>query len=428
MNADVQGRALALLNRMAQADWPDRLNLRKPFEKLVYSGSRASFRMAADRAQKGGSRTPRKIDPDALFDLSLSEEQQMLVDMLAGFASDVLRPAAHDADANAAVPAELLNQAADLGLTFYGVSEAHGGMAGVRTTVSNALIAEALAKGDMSLAAALLVPLSAANCIRRWGSPEQQQRLLPAFVSEASAPVMAIAVNEPKALFDPLKLGTKAKRKGKHYTLSGEKCLVLRGLDASHLIIAARAENGPALFIVEAGSKGLQRFPEPGMGLKAGATARVKLKGVKVPAEQRLNAEHFNYQSFLDHAALAWCALAVGTGQAALDYVTTYCNERIAFGEPISHRQGVAFMVADIAIELDAMRMLVWRACARSEQGLEFHREAYLARLLCAEKAMKIGTDAVQLLGGHGFTKEHPAERWYRDLRAVAVMAGGLQL
>ncbi|MDO9320005.1 MAG: acyl-CoA dehydrogenase family protein, partial [Pseudomonas sp.] len=110
------------------------------------------------------------------------------------------------------------------------------------------------------------------------------------------------------------------------------------------------------------------------------------------------------------------------------DYVIPYCNERLAFGEPISHRQGVAFMVADLAIEVDAMRLMVWRACARAEQGLPFQREAYLARLLCSEKAMQIGTDAVQLLGGHGFTKEHPVERWYRDLRGVAIMAGGLQL
>jgi alkylation response protein AidB-like acyl-CoA dehydrogenase len=164
------------------------------------------------------------------------------------------------------------------------------------------------------------------------------------------------------------------------------------------------------------------------MGLKATSTARIVLKNVKVPAENRLAAEHFNYQSFLDHGARAWCALAVGTAQAALDYVIPYCNERLAFGEPISHRQGVAFMVADMAIEVDAMRLMVWRACARAEQGLPFHREAYLARLLCAEKAMQIGTDAVQLLGGHGFTKEHPVERWYRDLRGVAIMAGGLQL
>lgn len=415
------------MNRVAQADWPDRLKLRKSFEKLIYRGSRASFRLAAQRADKP-AKAPRQVDPDALFDLSLTDEQQMLVDMLESFAGEVLRPLAHDADAQAALPAALLNQAQELGLSHYGVGEVHGGMAGERTVLSNALIAEALAKGDLSLAAALLVPLSAANCIRRWGSPEQQAHWLPRFVGEDRAPVMAIAVNEPTPLFDAQRLATRAKRSGKHYRLSGEKCLVLRGLDASQLIVAAQAEDGPGLFIVEAGAKGLQRRSEPAMGLKATSTARVQLNGVKVPLEARLAAQHFSYQGFLDHAALAWCALAVGTAQAALDYVVPYCNERLAFGEPISHRQGVAFMVADIAVEVDAMRLLVWRACARAEQGLPFQREAYLARLLCAEKAMQIATDAVQLLGGHGFTKEHPAERWYRDLRAVALMAGGLHL
>ncbi|WP_415753633.1 acyl-CoA dehydrogenase family protein [Pseudomonas leptonychotis] len=427
MNSDVQGRALAMLNRFAQADWPDRLKLRKPVEKLIYTGSRASFRAAAQRAGKT-AKVARPADLDALFDLSLSDEQQMLVEMLEAFAGEVLRPLAHDADEQAVLPAALLNQAHELGLTHYAVSEAQGGMAGERTTLSNALIAEALGKGDLSLAAALLVPLSAANCIRRWGNAAQQARWLPAFVGDEPAPVMAIAVNEPTPLFDPHKLATRARKRGKHYVLSGEKSLVLRGLDASQLIVAAQATDGPALFIVEAGAKGLQRSSQPGMGLKAGSTARVRLNGVKVPIEARLAAEHFNYQSFLDYAGLAWCALAVGTAQAALDYVVPYCNERLAFGEPISHRQGVAFMVADMAVELDAMRLMVWRACSRAEQGLPFQREAYLARLLCSEKAMKIGTDAVQLLGGHGFTKEHPAERWYRDLRALAIMAGGLQL
>ncbi|WP_141766074.1 acyl-CoA dehydrogenase family protein, partial [Pseudomonas sp. HMSC75E02] len=183
MTTDVQGRALAVLNRVAQADWPDRLKLRKPFEKLLYTGSRTGFRMASQRAAKQ-LKTPRKVDPDGLFDLSLSDEQQMLVEMLEGFAAEVLRPAAHDADANAGVPAELLNQALELGLAYYGVNEVHGGMAGERTVLTNALIAEALARGDLSLAAALLVPLSAANCIRRWASPQQQAQWLPAFVGE----------------------------------------------------------------------------------------------------------------------------------------------------------------------------------------------------------------------------------------------------
>ena len=123
---------------------------------------------------------------------------------------------------------------------------------------------------------------------------------------------------------------------------------------------------------------------------------------------------------------LAWCALAVGTGQAVLDYVTPYVKEREAFGEPIAHRQSVAFMVANIAIELQAMRLLTYKAAGRAAAGKDFAREVALARKLCAEKGMQIGLDGVQLLGGHGFVKEHPVERWYRDLRAIGVMEGSV--
>ena len=426
MTVDVQGQALSVLSKLAQADWPDRLNLRKPFEKFIYIGSRASFRMLAERsASKPRTDRPRADD---LFDLSLSEEQQMLVDMLQGFALEVLRPAAHEADTQAAVPAALLNQAGELGLAFYGVGEAQGGLAGERTVLSNALIAESLAQGDFSLAASLLLPLSAANCIRRWGSPAQQVEWLPAFVSEAGAPAYALAVTERAMLADPKVPETRARKRGKHYVLDGEKTLVLGGLQASHLIVSAKASDGPALFVVEASSKGVSRRAEPAMGLKACGLACIQLKGVKVLVSQRLAGANFDFQAFLDYSALAFCALAVGTAQAALDYVVPYCNERQAFGEPISHRQGVAFMIADVAIELESMRMMLWRACALAESGKPFHREAYLACLLCAEKAMKIGSDAVQLLGGHGFTQEHPVERWYRDLRSVAVLAGGLHL
>jgi alkylation response protein AidB-like acyl-CoA dehydrogenase len=118
--------------------------------------------------------------------------------------------------------------------------------------------------------------------------------------------------------------------------------------------------------------------------------------------------------------------MAVGTGQAVLDYVIPYVNERVAFGEPISHRQSVAFMVANIGIELEGMRLVTWRAASRADQGRPFAREAALARKLCAERGMIIGNDGVQLLGGHGFVKEHPVERWYRHLRAVGVMEGAL--
>uniref|UniRef100_UPI001292F5A6 acyl-CoA dehydrogenase family protein n=1 Tax=Acinetobacter baumannii TaxID=470 RepID=UPI001292F5A6 len=133
-----------------------------------------------------------------------------------------------------------------------------------------------------------------------------------------------------------------------------------------------------------------------------------------------------DYTAFLDLGNLMWCAMAVGICEAVKAYCIKYANERTAFGEPISHRQSVAFMIADMAIEIDAMRMLILNAASLAEAGKPFHREAYLARILCAEKSMKIGTDGVQILGGHGFTKEHPVERWYRDLRATAILHSGL--
>src|SRR5581483_9126631 len=132
------------------------------------------------------------------------------------------------------------------------------------------------------------------------------------------------------------------------------------------------------------------------------------------------------YRQAVQLGRLGWCALSVGTGQAVLDYVIPYVNERKAFGEPISQRQAVAFTVSNIGIELESMRLATYRAASRVDQGLPFAREASLARRLCAERGMQIGSDGVQLLGGHGYVKEHPVERWYRDMRAAALMEGAL--
>jgi len=164
------------------------------------------------------------------------------------------------------------------------------------------------------------------------------------------------------------------------------------------------------------------------MGIRAAACRPLIIENVRVPAANKLGNGDFDYRAFVDMGTLAWCALAIGTCQAVMDYVIPYCNERKAFGEPISYRQAVAFIIADMAIEIDAMRMLTYRAVCRAEQGKSFQREAHLARTLVKDKAMKIGTDGVQLLGGHGFTHEYPVERWYRDLRVLGVAFGGLHL
>ena len=202
----------------------------------------------------------------------------------------------------------------------------------------------------------------------------------------------------------------------------------LRPLVAQTHQVAAELEGcGPALFIVEPGTKGVFTEPEPAMGLRAAGTARLTLEGVRLPAGALLGEGAPDvYTECVTRARLAWCALSVGTAQAVLDYVVPYVNERVAFGEPIANRQAVAFAVADIGIELEGMRLATWRAASRADQAKDFAHATTLARQLCSEKGMAIGSDGVQLLGGHGFVKEHPVERWYRDLRAAGVMEGAL--
>jgi alkylation response protein AidB-like acyl-CoA dehydrogenase len=275
------------------------------------------------------------------------------------------------------------------------------------------------------------------NTLSRWGNKQQQELWLPRFCAEAtdeeSVFSAAIAVQEPLALFDSNHLTTKAKKNKKGYIISGLKSFIPLSGRADLYLVASEFKGKNQVFIVPANSKGLTFKSSPAMGLRSAEIGSLKLDKVQVDNNALLGSENlpsrtFNYESFIDSGNLAWCAMAIGCCQGALDYLIPYVNERYAFGEPISHRQSVAFMIADMKIEIESMRLLVWKAASRFERNEDFHRDAFLAHQLCIEKSMEIGTNAVQLLGGHGFTKEHPAERWYRDLRVLGVINGGLQL
>jgi alkylation response protein AidB-like acyl-CoA dehydrogenase len=276
----------------------------------------------------------------------------------------------------------------------------------------------------MGLAVACLAPAAVSNALTLWGDETQQATYLPSFVGD-DVPAAALAVLEPRPLFDPFTLDTTARRTPGGYTLSGVKSLVPRAATAELFVVAANLEGAPALFLVESGTTGVQIESEPAMGLRAASTGRLVLEDVSLPAGALLgNGAADVYADCIRLARIGWAALACGTGKAVLDYVIPYVNERKAFGEPISHRQAVAFMVANIGIELEGARLVTLRAASRAEQGKPFAREAGLARRLTSEYGMQIGSNGVQLLGGHGYVKEHPVERWYRDLRAAAVMEG----
>ena len=427
---DAMGRALSVLNRVASAPILDRLKLRKPVERTLYQATRSGFRTvgAAGRAfaAVSGGGTPTRLpaaEDKGLFDLTPTDEQSMIVDTVREFAAEQLRPVAADADAKCDAPQGLLRTSAELGITLVGVPEELGGVGTERSAVTNVLVAEALAHGDMGLAVACLAPAAVSTALVLWGDEAQQATYLPAFVGD-NVPAAALTIAEPRALFDPFALATKAYRRGDGFVLDGVKSLVPLAARAELFVVAADLDGrGPALFVVESGSAGLTVESDPAMGLRAAGMGRLHLDGVALPASALLG-DGEAYRECVRLSRIGWSALAVGTAKAVLDYVIPYVNDRVAFGEPVSHRQGVAFTVADIGIELEGMRLLTYKAASRAEQGKTFARETALARKLCADKGMRIGLDGVQLLGGHGFVKEHPVERWYRDLRAIGVAEG----
>jgi alkylation response protein AidB-like acyl-CoA dehydrogenase len=429
---DAVGYALGALNRLAGTSLLDHLKLRKPTERAVFDATRAGFRAAGavSRSFKAIDRlrqpsrlpaAPRK----ELFDLTPTAEQRMIQDTAREFAAEQLRPAAADADLACAAPDGVLTRAAELGLTLAGIPEDIGGVGTERSAVTGTLVAEALAHGDMGLAVACLAPVAVSTALVHWGDEEQQATYLPAFVGE-NVPAAALAILEPRPLFDAFDLRSRARRSGEDFVLDGVKSLVPRAAEAELFVVAADVEGtGPALFLLESGTPGVSIEAEPSMGLRGAGMGRLVLDGVQLGPSMLLGrGDRDVYRECVRLSRIGWSALAVGTAQAVLDYVIPYVNEREAFGEPISHRQGVAFTVADIGIELEGMRLATYRAASRAEQGRSHAREVALARKLCVDKAMAIGSDGVQLLGGHGFVKDHPVERWYRDLRAIGVSEG----
>lgn len=445
---DAIGAAMRFITSITGSDFAQKYDLQPKIDRVVFQSTKSGFKTlgAANRQFKkvAGAGKPQRPAEEAqaaqeaadqekakkLFDLTPTEDQQMIVETVKEFAESNLREVAAQCDHDAQPPENLVAEASEIGVTMINVPEAFDGIATGEDVTTNALVAEALSYGDMGLALTVLAPAGVAATLTAHGSDSQQKTYLPAFAGE-NVPAAAVAIAEPRPLFDALSPQTVAKRQGNDIVLNGIKSFVPNAAAAELFIVGVELEGKPALVIVESNTEGLHVEADPSMGLRGAAMGRVVLKDVKVPAENLLggaaqSAEELesDYLDVIRRSRLGWAALASGTCQAVLDYVIPYVNERQAFGEPISHRQAVAFMVADIKIELDGLRMIMLRGASRADQGRGFAREASLAKTFATEKGMKIGSDGVQLLGGHGFTKEHPVERWYRNLRAIGVAEG----
>ncbi|ALG85531.1 acyl-CoA dehydrogenase family protein [Gordonia phthalatica] len=428
------GAAMRVLTTITGSELAEKYKLREPINRVAYEATKTGFKTlgAANRAfsQVAGSGKPQRpaTGSKGFFNLNPDEEQEMIAETVRDFSTEILRPAAYDADHAATTPEDIIKRSAELGITMINVPEAFDGAASERGVVTNALVAEAMAYGDMGLALPLLAPSGVATTLTNFGSDGQQKTYLPDFAGE-NVPTSAVVIAEPRPLFDAFDLQTKATRVPSGYRLTGVKSFVPAAGSSELFIVGAQLDGRPALFIVESDTRGLSVEADPGMGLRAAGMGRLVLDDVSVNASALLGEVDGDeaadaYRDVVRLSRLGWAALAAGTGKAMLDYVIPYVNEREAFGEPISNRQAVAFMVANMATELDGLRLVTLRGASRAEQGLSFARESALARKLTIDKGLQIGLDGVQLLGGHGFTKEHPVERWYRDLRGAGIGEG----
>ena len=461
---DAMGTAMRLLTRVTGSDFAAKYGLNERIDRIAYESTKTGMKSLGTatrefkRVTSGQSpiRLPflglgddKKIGdekPDAeaeekaaeskkiVWDLTPDEDQEMIVETIKDFAEKRISPAAHDADEAAAVSEDLRKEALGLGISMVNVPEEFEGIATGSNLTTNFLVTEALAHADPGIALSVMAPAGVAATLTAYGSDEQQRTYLPAFAGE-DIPISAVSVAEPQPLFDPFSLSTTARREGDDVVIEGVKALVPDAGNCELFVVATTLEDAPTLVIVESDADGVVIEPDPSMGLRAAGLGRLLLNDVRVPASNILGGadrsaedRENDYRNIIRRSRLGWAALAVGACSAVLDYVKPYVNERQAFGEPISYRQAVAFAVANIRIELDGTRLVALRGCSRADQGLTFHREAALARDLAAEKGMAIGSDGVQLLGGHGYTKEHPVERWYRDLRAIGVAEGTIVL
>jgi alkylation response protein AidB-like acyl-CoA dehydrogenase len=265
--------------------------------------------------------------------------------------------------------------------------------------------------------------------ILEFGSMALKQAILPRFCGDRFEAASA-AVMEPRMDFDALTPATLLKRDGDDYTLSGEKCLVPLGSDARHFIVIARLANGagasyPHALFIDRETPGLTIGErERNMGLKALLTTRVTFDGCKIPREHLLDggAESVSRISNLCRVALA--SMAVGVARAAYDYAREYAKDRRAFGQAIAQKQAIAFMLAEMAMEVDAMRLLVWEAAWKLDRREDATREAHLAKRYASDMALKITDNAVQVLGGHGYIRDHLVELFLRNARGFAMLEG----
>ena len=358
-----------------------------------------------------------------MISFELTEEQKLAQSMVQDLARTKLRPAARGADDREAIPSSILDEIWASGVIQAGAEPAGAG----RSATLNVLLLEELAVADASFAIAAAAPIGFLSAIAALGSLGQQKHLLPLFAGD-SYRCAAVAIMEPDFAFDVSSIRTAATKTRDGYCLSGIKGPVPLANRCTHFLVVAQFDGTASGFVVDRRAKGVTISQQKaGLGLRALETATVSFKDVELNPSARLGeSAGCDVQRIIDSARTALAAILAGVSRAVMEFVLPYTKQRIVHGSPLAQKQVIAFRLADMRIETDAMRWMTWKAASILERRGDACRQAQLAYTYAGEQAMWIADEGVQMLGGHGYLRDNPVEMWYRDTRSLSVLEGAV--
>jgi acyl-CoA dehydrogenase len=368
--------------------------------------------------------------PRAPFEIT--PEQEEIRRVCRDFAAKEIRPISLAVDeADTEHPTEVWNRAAEIGLSSFMLPERLGG-GGMTDCVTACLVQEELSYGCAGIGNLITSNGFFAEPLLALGTEDQQRRWLEPLTGPRP-PLTALATTEPDAGSDVASIRTTARRSDDGYLLSGQKSWISNGGVADFCVVFAtvapgRGHRGVTAFVLERGDEGFTWGPPMRkMGQRAIVNTELFLDDVRVPADRRLGEEGEGFRGLMqtfDRSRVTLGASATGLARAALEYATTYARERVQFGKPIAEHQAVSFRLADMALRVDASRLLVWRAARLLDAGERATAEAAMAKLHASETAMWSTWAAVQTLGGWGYSREHPVEKWMRDAKLEEIEEG----
>jgi butyryl-CoA dehydrogenase len=363
------------------------------------------------------------------MDFNLTEEQTLIRDMVREFAEKEVKPIAAEIDRDQKYPAATVERMKELDLFGLSIPEEYGGSGG--DTVSYALACEELARVCASHSAILSVHITGIKSILLFGTEAQKKKYIPDMASGKK--VACFCLTEPGAGTDAAAQQSRGVRQGDNFILNGSKVFITNGAVGGTycLYVMTQPEKklkGITGFIVDRDTPGFSIGQhEDKMGIRGSVTCEISYKDMVIPVENMIGVEGdgFKYaMKVLDSGRIGMAAQAVGIAQGALDAAVTYIKERQQFGKPIAANQGIQWMIADMALQIEAARLLTYRAASMNDQGLRVSKEAALAKLAAATTAMDVTVKAVQLHGGIGYTKTFPVERFMRDAKITEIYEG----